>query len=47
MNQLPKNSLRMYDVTLVTSNLIGLWNKLTFDLNLQLKFAPEPNPKGY
>ena len=24
MNQLPKNSLRIYDVTLVTSYLIGL-----------------------
>ena len=25
MSQLPENSLRTYDVTLVTSYLIGLW----------------------
>ena len=29
MNQLPENSLRIYDVTLVTSYLIGLWSNKT------------------
>ena len=29
MNQLPENSLRIYDVTLVTSYLIGLGINLT------------------
>ena len=33
MNQLPENSLRIYDVTLVTSYLIGLQKTLSPQLN--------------
>ena len=36
MNQLPENSLRRYDVTLVTSYLIGLSRALTLDKKLKL-----------
>ena len=41
MNQLPENSLCIYDVTLVTSYLIGLglyvinWNKQRYDRKAQ------------
>ena len=40
MNQLPENSLRIYDVTLVTSYLIGL----SSDLNT---LKPSQAPGGY
>ena len=33
MNQLPENSLRTYDVTLVTSYLIGLRFRMLVEVN--------------
>ena len=40
MNQLPENSLRIYDVTLVTSYLIGLTRHSNHLFCLEMQVSP-------